>query len=140
MVNWYCCSSLCYNNHTSKTKSDKKIKFYRVPTDLDLQQKYKTSLKTDGINFIKDGHICYEHWSKGYWNSTNNIPDIAIPACQVPIVASKYKKAKERYDKRKNQKGSDKAYLQKKKFKLEKARTYLNTPFSIKATRKAPKF
>ena len=51
MVNWYCCLSLCCNNHTSKTKSSEKIKFYRLPRELHLQQENKTALKTDEINF-----------------------------------------------------------------------------------------
>ena len=70
MVNWYCYLSLYYNNHASKTKSGEKIEFYRLNRDLNLQQKCKTALSEDGMNF-KDEHICYEHWSKGYQNSTD---------------------------------------------------------------------
>ena len=42
----------------------KKIKCYRLPRDLHLHQKYKTDLKTDGINF-KNKHICCESWIRG---------------------------------------------------------------------------
>ena len=75
-----------------------------------MQQKYKTVLKKDGINF-KDGHICCEYLSKGYRNSTDDIPDITIPASQVPIIEIKYKETKEHYNKLKNPKDFDKACL-----------------------------
>ena len=84
--------------------------------------------------------MCCEHSSKGYRNNTDDIPDIAIPASQLPTIEIKYKKVKESYDKLKSPKVSDKACDQKMKRKLETARTYLNTPYSSKSTRKASKF
>ena len=42
----------------------KKIKCYRLLRDLHLHQKYKTDLKTYGINF-KNKQICYESWIRG---------------------------------------------------------------------------
>ena len=89
----------------------KKLKFSRLPRCLHLQQ------MTDGINF-KDRHICYEHFSKGYWDSTDDIPDFTIPACQVSINEIKYEKEKERYVKFQNPKESDDACHQETKCKL----------------------
>ena len=67
----------------------------------------------------------------GYRDSTGDIPHIAIPTSQAPIIQIKHKIGKERYYKFKNLKDSDKACLQKMKCKLETTRTYLNTPSSI---------
>ena len=81
MVHWYYCSALCTNNHRTILPDGSKVKKYTLPRNEDLQQKYTSILKTSGINF-NTGYICSEHWSKGYRESTADLPDVPVPSSQ----------------------------------------------------------
>ena len=96
MVHWYCCSARCTNNHSTILPDGCKVKKYRLPRNEDLQQKYTSILKTSGIYF-NTGKICSEHWSKGYRESTADLPDVPVPSFQFiklqePIKTPKAKK------------------------------------------------
>ena len=82
MVNWNCCSALCSNNHRKSLPDGSKIKKYRLSRNPEIQQQYKSILKTDGINF-KDEFICAQHWSKGFRESTDDLPGAPVPASQL---------------------------------------------------------
>ena len=82
MVNWNCCSALCTNSHRTVLPDGSKLKYYKLPRDKDIQQKYISILKTSGINF-QNGYICSQHWGKGHRESTNDLPDIPVPPSQL---------------------------------------------------------
>ena len=118
MVNWFCSSSLCYDNFRTKTNTGDNLKYYRVPRDPEILQQYKRILKTEGINH-KNGHVCCEHWSAGFRKDSSDLPDIVVPPSQIPIIKEKYERAKERFQKIEEPKPSDKLILKKIKRKLE---------------------
>ena len=83
MVNWSCCSSLCFNNHSSVDENGQKLKYYRVPrSDEEIQRQYMKILKTEGINW-QNGHICAEHWYDGERKDSTHLPDIPVPQSQM---------------------------------------------------------
>jgi len=103
MVNWFCSASLCFNNFRSKTANGEPLKYYRLPRDSKVQAKYMHLLKTDGINF-RNGHICCEHFSSGIRKNKTDLPDIAAPLSQIPIMKEKVEKLKRRLSKKKRNK------------------------------------
>ena len=113
------------------------------PWDLNLQQKYKTVLKTNGFNFKDVLKNFKDIFAVNIRVWGTEIVQVKFQTSQHQFLKSQsqneYKQAKERYDKLKKPKDSDKACLQKMTYKLETTRTYLNTPSSTKSTRKAPK-
>ena len=52
MVNWSCCSALCFNNFKTLDENRAPIKYYNLPRDADTQRKYKKILNTTGINLV----------------------------------------------------------------------------------------
>ena len=47
-----------------------------------------------GINW-HSGHICAEHWSRGYKeNASADFPDVPLPASQLVVLQKKLKQAK----------------------------------------------
>ena len=42
---------------------------------------------------------CCEHWSSGFRQDSKDLPDITVPAPQLPLIEEKCLKAKERLDK-----------------------------------------
>ena len=64
MVNWYCASSLGFNNFRTKDENQNSIKFYKIPMSKEIQRQYKKLLKTEGA-IMNKGHICCEHWVDG---------------------------------------------------------------------------
>ena len=97
MVNWYCSSSLCFNNFKSKDKDGNPLKFYRLPSDKNVQSEYQRFFKTTGINWRK-GHICAAHWSCGERKTPQDLPDVAVPVAQYELMKIKYERAKKTFD------------------------------------------
>lgn len=94
MVKWFCCSAFCTNNFRTRNPQGESIKFYRLPRDPEVQAAYTRILQTTGINW-HSGHICAEHWSRGYReNATADFPDIPVPASQLVALEKKLKQAK----------------------------------------------
>jgi len=94
MVKRFCCSAFCTNNFRTRNPQGKSIKFYRLPCDLEAQATYTRILQTTGINW-HSGHICAEHWSRGYRaNASTDLPDIPAPASQLETLEKKLKQAK----------------------------------------------
>ena len=94
MVKWFCCSAFCTNNFRTRNPQGESIKFYRLPRDLEVQDAYPRILQTTGINW-HSGHICAEHWSRGYRENANaDFPDISVPASQLVTLEKKLKQAK----------------------------------------------
>jgi len=94
MVKWFCCSAFCTNNFRTRIPQEKSIKFYRLPRDREVQAAYTRILQTTGINW-HSGHICAEHWSRGYRvNASADFPDIPAPASQLVTLEKKLKQAK----------------------------------------------
>ena len=82
MVNWELLLCIMYQQHRTVLPDGSKVKYYRLPRDKSIQQQYTTILKTTGINF-KNGHICSQHWKKGFKESTADLPDICVPLTQL---------------------------------------------------------
>ena len=88
MVKWFCCSAFCTNNFRKRNLQGESIKFYRLPRD------HTRILQTTGVNW-HSGHICTEHWSRGYReNATADFPDIPVPAYQLVALEKRLKQAK----------------------------------------------
>ena len=88
MVKWFCCSAFCTNNFRTRNFQGESIKFYRLPRD------HTRILQTTGVNW-HSGHICAEHWSRGYReNATADFPDIPVPAYQLVALEKRLKQAK----------------------------------------------
>ena len=94
MVKWFCCSAFCTNNFRTRNPQGESIKFYRLPRDPEVQAAYTRILQTTGINW-HSGHICAEHWSRGYReNASADFPDVPVPASQLVTLKKKLKQAK----------------------------------------------
>ena len=98
MVKWFCSSALCFNNFSSKDSNGKLLKYYRLPREESIQSKYRKIFWTDGINWNK-GRIYSAHWSHGERKSINDLPDIPIPADQLPKIQEKYEATKNMLEK-----------------------------------------
>jgi len=110
MVKWFCSSGFCFNNFRSRNSNGDNIKFYRLPQDPEIQRNYAKILQTSGINWLA-GHICAEHWSNGCRKDTKDLPDIAVPASQIPLMENKLRKAKLRIQMKANPKKRDKTRI-----------------------------
>ena len=89
MVKWFCCSAFCTNNCRPRNPKGESIKFYRLPRDPEVIASYTRILQTTGINW-HSGHICVEHWSRGYReNASSDVPDIPVPASQLVTLEKK---------------------------------------------------
>jgi hypothetical protein len=97
MVNWSCSSALCYDNFKTREEKGASLKFYRLPSDKAIQANYKSFFKTSGLNW-KNGHICCEHWSKGFRENAADLPDIVITERHLDKIKKKYENAKGKYD------------------------------------------
>ena len=94
MVKWFCCSAFCTNNFRTRNPQGESIKFYRLPRDPEVQAAYTRILRTTGINW-HSGHICAEHWSRGYReNASADFPDVPVPTSQLVALQEKLKRAK----------------------------------------------
>ena len=94
IVRWFCCSAFCTNNFRTRNPQGKSIKFYRLPCDPEVQAAYTRIVRTTGINW-HSGHICAEHWSRGYReNSSADFPDVPIRASQLVALQKKLKQAR----------------------------------------------
>lgn len=129
MVKWFCSSSLCYNNFRTVDEHGNPLKFYRLPRDVSLQSQYKKILKTDGINW-RNGHICCEHWSSGNRKDVTDLPDITVPATQLHIISTKYIKAKETFNRKRNPNVNDLRKFRLLTKKYEAAMKYSNSTSS----------
>ena len=69
MIKWYCSSSLCFNNYTSRDKNGDPLTFYRLP-------------------------ISYTHWSCWEIKTPDTLPDAAVPPDQYKLLKVKYSRAK----------------------------------------------
>ena len=45
MVKWFCSSTLCFNNFTSKDCNGRPLKYYRLPREESIQSKYRKILE-----------------------------------------------------------------------------------------------
>ena len=108
MVKWFCCSAFCTNNFRTRNPQGESIKFYRLPRDPEVQASYTRILQTTGINW-HSGHICAEHWSRGYReNASADVPDIPVPASQLVILEKKLKQAKAQLERKATKPGKQK--------------------------------
>ena len=100
MVEWFCCSAFCTNNFRTRNPQGKSIKFYRLPRDPEAQAAYTRILRTTGI-ILHSGHICAEHWSRGYReNASADFPDVPVPASQLVVLQKKLKQAKDQLERK----------------------------------------
>ena len=95
MVKWSCCSVLCFNNHRTTDTSGNKLKFYRLPRSTELQREYSRILQTTGINW-NSAYICSQHWSKGFRENVEDLPDVRAHESQIARLRTKLEKAKRR--------------------------------------------
>ena len=75
---WVSPSLLCCNDFRTKTHTGNKIECCGLPKNPETQVEYHKILKITGINQDK-GHICSEHWSKGFRDSSGDFPDVVTP-------------------------------------------------------------
>ena len=133
MVNWSCASALCFNNHRTRDKNGQPIYKYRLPRNEEIQRQYQSILRNENINWLH-GHICCEHWSSGYRESVEHIPDVTVPQSQLEKLSRKLQIAAKAAEKK-----GDLSSIRKKKQlkrKLTSAENYFNsTPSS---SRKPP--
>ena len=92
MVKWFCSSTLCSNNFTSKDCNERTLKYYRLPRKQSIQSKYRKFFRTYGLNWNK-GHVCSAHWSHEERKSINDLPDVLIPADQLQKIREKFETA-----------------------------------------------
>ena len=97
MLKWYCSSSLCFNNYTSRDKNGDTLKFYCLPNDKNIQSEYQKFFKTAGIKW-RNGHIFYAHWTCGERKTPDTLPDVAVPPDQYKLLKVKYSRAKKSFD------------------------------------------
>ena len=95
MVKWSCCSALCFNNHRTSDASGNKLKFYRLPRSTELQREYSRILQTTGINW-NSAYICSQHWSKGFRENVDDLPDVPAHESQIERLRIKLEKARRR--------------------------------------------
>ena len=95
MVKWRCCSALCFNNHRTSGASENKLKFYRLPRNTELQREYSRILQTTGIN-CNSANICSHHWSKGFRENVEDLPDVPAHESQIARLRIKLEKARRR--------------------------------------------
>ena len=135
MVKWSCSSSLCFNNYKSKDKDGKPLCYYRLPRLEKLQIHYTKILKTEGMNW-KDGHICSAHWTKGYRESTFDLPDVPVPGDQLKKLKQKYWNAQKIVSSAKIPSVKQKATLKKSKRRYEVAVQITTTPTQVNKARR----
>ena len=135
-MKWYCSSSLCFNNFRTLDADGKKLTYYRLPRDVNLQSKYIKIFKTSGMNW-KKGHICSAHWSKGYREDTSDLPDIPVPADQLLKLKEKLERSKKAYtSSNKTPERTRKRILYKSLIKKYRAAVALSSSKKLKARRK----
>ena len=128
MVNWSCCSALCFNNFKTLDKNGLLIKYYNLPRNAEIQKQYKKILNTTGINWKKGvGYICAAHWSMGERTSISDLPDVAVPTEQYEIIKLKFKRAKYAVKKSKTPTPTQRQRLRKAKHRLATAQRIINT-------------
>ena len=95
IVKWSCCSALRFNNHRTTDTSGNKLKFYRLPRSTELQREYSRILQTTGINW-NSAYICSQHWSKGFRENVEDLPDVPAHESQIARPRIKLEKARRR--------------------------------------------
>ena len=80
-----------FSNAKSSREIDQVLSYTRDP---EAQAAYTRILQTTGINW-HSGHICAEHWSRGYrQNASTDLLDIPAPASKLETLEKKLKQAK----------------------------------------------
>ena len=78
-MKWFCSSSLCYNNLSSKNVTGNKS---QTTKESQNSNEYQKILITTGINWEK-GRICAKHGTKRYRQNFEYLPDIIAPSSQI---------------------------------------------------------
>ena len=129
MVGWYCQSSLCFNNYTTRNSFGDKIKYYRLPRDPDLQI-YQRVLHTTNMDW-KNGIICAEHFSSGVREDTTRLPDIPVPPSQIAKIETRLQNARKVMSQYKNPSEKQKKALTKAKRKYDLAMSLRDKSFEV---------
>ena len=89
------CADFMMVKWTISDASGSKLKFYRLPRSTELQKEYSRIFQTTGINW-KSVCIWSQHWSKGFRENVENIPDVLAHGSKIARLRIKLERARRR--------------------------------------------